>query len=334
VVVLVLVVVVVVLVDVDVEVDVVVVDVVGGPGAHVGVPVGSGGSPLSMAHVTVTVPPGTYCTTTRSLFGTPRLLGPRRWGRSSRVVMRFSSASPGLVVVVVSGIVVVVGTVGAVVGPVVGAVGMAVVMGGDVGGVDGGGGDTVTTVGASTVDVVAAGRVVDTVVDVGRVVVVVDVPSDVTVDGGCVGTATLLLSSSFPPSATNATRPMAHNAITAPAVMRAAVTSCDPLRVPCDRRIESAARAESTSATIVPRIGRTMLTTAHTIAATAKGSTRGLPPHPPGPWPLPAAPVGSGSGPTGTPPVSSGPHSGGPEAGIAQHYRWRDARSGHCAHAR
>jgi len=290
----------------------------------------------------VTEPLGTYWTTTRSLFGTPRLLGPSRCGASNRFLMRRSSRSTGLsTVVVVAGTVVVVGSIGAVVGlvglvglvgAIVGTVGGAVV--GEVGGVDGGGGATVTTVGASAVDVVAAGRVVDTVVDVGRVVVVVDVPSEVTVDGGCVGTATLFPLSSLPPSATNATRPIAHNAITAPAVMRAAVTSWVPLRVPCDRRIESAARAESTSATIVPRIGRTMLTTAHTIAATANGSTRGLPPHPPGPSPLPDAPVGSGSGPTGTAPVSSGPHSGGPEAGIGQHYRWRDARSGHCARAR
>src|SRR5262245_57819057 len=140
VVVVVLVLVVVVVVLVDVEVDVVVVDVVGGPGAHVGVPVGSGGSPLSMAHVTVTVPPGTYWTTTRSPFGTPRLLGPRRWGRSSRVVMRRSSASPGLVAVVVPGIAVVVGgTASAVVGLVDAAAGAAVVMGVEVRGADWGG---------------------------------------------------------------------------------------------------------------------------------------------------------------------------------------------------
>jgi hypothetical protein len=286
VVVVVLVLVVVVLLVVDVDVDVVVVDVVGGPGAHVGVPVGSGGSPLSIAHVTVTAPPGVYCTITRSLLGTPRLLGPSRCGRSNRFMMRRSSCSTGfgaVVVVVESGGADVGGTVGAVVGLLVGGVVGAAVVGGEVGGVDGGGGETVTTVGASTVDVVGAGRVVDTVVDVGCVVTVVEVASDVLVDGGCVGTATLLSASSVPPSATNATSPMAHNAITAPAVMRAAVTSWVPLRVPCERRIESAARAESTSATIVPRIGRTMLTTAHTIAAIAKGSTLGLPPHPPGP---------------------------------------------------
>ncbi len=87
----------------------------------------------------------------------------------------------------------------------------------------------------------------------GRVVVVVAGSSDVLVSGGCVGTATLFpLSSSFPPSATKATRPIAHSAITAPATMRAAVTSCVPLRVPRERRIASAARDDSTRATIVP----------------------------------------------------------------------------------
>ena len=50
---------------------------------------------------------------------------------------------------------------------------------------------------------------------------------------------------------------------------------------------------------IVPTTGTTMLTTAHTNAATANGSTRGARPQPPAP-PDPPAPVGSGSGPTGT----------------------------------
>ena len=55
---------------------------------------------------------------------------------------------------------------------------------------------------------------------------------------------------------------------------------------------------------IVPMTGMTMLTTAHTNAAIANGSTRASP-QPPGP-PGPPAPVGSGSGPTGTALVSSG----------------------------
>ena len=99
---------------------------------------------------------------------------------------------------------------------------------------------------------------------------------------------------------------MAHSAITTPAMMRAALTRLVPLRVPCDRRIESAARAASTRATIVPTIGRMMLTIAQTRAAMANGSVRGASPQPPDP--SPPTPVGSGSGPTGTAPVSSGPH--------------------------
>ena len=71
-----------------------------------------------------------------------------------------------------------------------------------------------------------------------------------------------------------------------------------------------------------------MLTTAHTSAAMAKGSTRAELPHPPAP-PAPPAPVGSGSGPTGTALVSSGfqafGSSGGSEADIGQHYRQRVA---------
>src|SRR5262249_52488946 len=139
--------------------------------------------------------------------------------------------------------------------------------------------------------------------------------------GGWVGTATLLLLSSLPPSATNVTSPIAHSAITAPATTRAATTRVAPLRVARERRMESGARAARTNAMIVPTIGTTMLTIAHTSAAIANGSTRGFPPQPPDPSPPPAAPVGSGSGPTGTWPESSGPHSGGPEAGIGSHYR-------------
>ena len=68
--------------------------------------------------------------------------------------------------------------------------------------------------------------------------------------------------------------PMIQSASTAPATMRAAVTYCVPVRSPRERRIRSAARAASTNATIVPMTGMTMLTTAHTNAAMAKGSTR------------------------------------------------------------
>jgi hypothetical protein len=95
----------------------------------------------------------------------------------------------------------------------------------------GGGGATVTMVGgAGAVVVGLGGRVVvgRVVVVVGRVVVVVDGSDEATalVFGGCVGTATLLSPLlSFPPSATNVTRPIAQSAITAPAMMRAAVTS-------------------------------------------------------------------------------------------------------------
>jgi hypothetical protein len=73
-------------VDVDVVdvVDVVLVDEVvvvldggGGGEVQVGSPMGGVPSfPLLIAHVTVTVPAGAYCTTTRSSAGTPRLLLP------------------------------------------------------------------------------------------------------------------------------------------------------------------------------------------------------------------------------------------------------------------
>ena len=116
--------------------------------------------------------------------------------------------------------------VGAVGAAVVGAVGAAVV-GGWVGGALVGGGGTVMTVGGTAV---VGGTVV-----VGRAVVVGGAVVDggsVDVVGGWVGTATLLPLLSSPPSATKATRPIAHNTITDPAVTRAAVTSCMPLRVP------------------------------------------------------------------------------------------------------
>jgi hypothetical protein len=78
---------------VDVVVDVVLVDdvvvvLVGGVGGdeHVGSPVGRVPVPLLIAHVTVTVAPGVYCTTTRSSAGTPRLLSPIR--ASMRAVSR------------------------------------------------------------------------------------------------------------------------------------------------------------------------------------------------------------------------------------------------------
>ena len=102
---------------------------------------------------------------------------------------------------------------------------------------------------------------------------------------------------------------MIQSASTPPATIRAALTYCDPDFSPCDRRIRSAARAASTNATMVPITGTTMLTTAHTNAATAKGSTRGARPQPPAP-PDPPAPVGSGSGPTGTALVASGSSGG------------------------
>jgi uncharacterized HhH-GPD family protein len=315
-----------------VDVDVVVVEVLDGgetgAAVHVGCPTGSGAAPLLIAHVTTTVAPGLYCTLTRFAGGTPRLPGPSR--RSSRT----SRPRSGSRVVVVGAVVVELGGAGrvvefgAVVGVVGGAVGASVggVVGASVGGVVGAavagrGGETVTTVGRTVVvcgTAVVLGRAV---VEVGALVVeggTVDVVVD-----GCVGTATRLLSPSLPPSATNATRPMAHSAITAPAVTRAAVTSCIPLRLPCDRRMASAARAASTNATIVATIGTTMLTTAHTRAATANGSVRGLPPQPPGPCPLAVAPVGSGSGPTGTSPVSSASQSGGSEADTEPQYRRR-----------
>ena len=64
---------------------VVVVVVVGG--THVAGPLGSGGAPLLIAHVTTIGWPAVYCTTKRWLSGTPRLLGPE--GSGSR------AASPG-----------------------------------------------------------------------------------------------------------------------------------------------------------------------------------------------------------------------------------------------
>ena len=235
----------------------------------------------------------------------------------------------GDVVVVGGGVVVVVVGGGSVVGAVVGA---CVVGGGCVGGGCVGGGAVVGGCVGSTITVGCGPDVVvlgGSVVVAGGAVVVVAGTRVVLVTGGCVGTATLLPPSSSPPSATKATRPIAHSAMTAPAMMRDAVTICVPLRVPRERRIASAARAASTSATIVPTSGSTMLTNAHTSAATANGSTLGFPPQPPSPVPPPAAPVGSGSGPTGIAPVSSGPHGGGPEAGIGSHYRRCIRETGH-----
>ena len=179
-------------------------------------------------------------------------------------------------------------------------------------------------VGGGTVTVVVTGGLVVVVVS-GSVVVVV---SAIEVLGGWVGTATLSLSESPSRSARNAIRPMIQSASTTPATIRAAVTYCFPVRSPFERRIRSAARAASTNATIVPMSGMTMLTTAHTSAAIAKGSIRASLPHPPAP-PAPPAPVGSGSGPTGTALVSSAfqafGSSGGSEADIGQHYRQRVA---------
>jgi hypothetical protein len=341
-------------------------------GPHVGSPVGNGGAPLFTAHVMTTCWPGVYVITARWSSGTPRLLGPRRLGRNSALRIRTSSSRPGFVVVVVdSGTVVAVvgavvgcvGWVGAVVvfvgwvgGCVGGVVGGCVggVVGGCVGGVVGGcvgwvgggvgwvggcvggvvdvGGGTVITVGGTTVVVVRGS--VETVVDGARVVVGGSVVvGSVVLAEGCVGTVTLLSSSL--PSATNAMRPIAQAAITTPATTRAAVTSWLPLRDPSDLRIESAARAARTNATIVPTIGSTMLTIAQTSAATANGSTLGSSPHPPGPSPRPDAPVGSGSGPTGTAPVS-GPSEGGPAAGTGSPYRQssRHTRQGRRVRAR
>ena len=150
---------------------------------------------------------------------------------------------------------------------------------------------------------------------------VVDVGGGTVVDtDGWVGMATLFLLLVSPlRNAKNSTSPIAHSVITTPATTRAARTSCSPLRVPCERRIESAARPASTRAMIVPMSGMTMLTTAQTSAATANGSVRGSGPHPPGPAPPPPLPVGSGSGPTGTAPVSSGFQGG--SCAIWQRYR-------------
>ncbi len=208
----------------------------------------------------------------------------------------------------------------AVVGTTVVGGGAAVVGGG--GATVVGGGITVM-VGGGTVTVVTGGFVV-VVVSGGLVVVVVT--RAIVVDGGWVGTATLSFDESSSCSARNAIPPITHSASTAPATMRAAVTYWVPDFSPRERRMRSAARAASTKATIVPMSGMTMLTIAHTSAAMANGSTRGALPHPPAP-PEPAAPVGSGSGPTGTAPVSSGIQfgsSGGSEADIGQHYRPRD----------
>ena len=115
------------------------------------------------------------------------------------------------------------------------------------------------------------------VVVVSGTVVTVVTGASVVLTGGLVGTATSLsLVESPPRRAKNDTRPMAQRASTAPAVMRAAVTSCSPLRVPRDRRMESEACCASTKATIVPMSGMTMLTTAHTIAAIREGLGAGL----------------------------------------------------------
>jgi hypothetical protein len=227
-------------------------------GPHVGSPVGSGGAPLFTAHVITTWSPGVYVTTARWSSGTPRLLGPNRFGRSSALWIRTSSSRPGFVVVVVDSgtvvgvvgavvgcvgwvgaVVVFVGWVGACVGGVVGGcvggvVGGCVggVVGGCVGGVVGGcvgwvggvvgGGATVITVGGTTVVVVRGS--VETVVDGGRVVVAGSVVvGSVVLAEGCVGTVTLLPSSLS--SATNAIKPIAQATITTPATTRAAVTS-------------------------------------------------------------------------------------------------------------
>jgi len=85
-------------------------------GPHVGSPVGSGGAPLFTAHVMTTCSPGVYVTTARWSFGTPRLLGPNRLGRSNALWIRTSSSRVGFVVVVVDWGTVEVGVVGAVVG--------------------------------------------------------------------------------------------------------------------------------------------------------------------------------------------------------------------------
>jgi uncharacterized HhH-GPD family protein len=259
------------------------------------------------------------------------LLGPSCGRLSSFARIAAALPSSGEVVggAVVGGAVVggaVVG--GAVVGATVvgGLVGGLV--GGEVGGaVVGGGGTTVMVTGGTVV--VTSGTVVVTsglvVLVTGAAVVLVD--GATVLDGGRVGTATSLWSLELPPSARKATRPMAQITITAPATIRAAVTYCVPLFWPAERRIRSAARAASTNATIVPTTGTRMLTTAQTSAAIAKGSTRAGPPHPPAPPLASAAPVASGSGPTGTLPVSPPFHSsgycGGSDADISQPYRPR-----------
>ena len=97
--------------------------------------------------------------------------------------------------------------------------------------------------------------------------------------------------------------------------------------------MRSAARAASTKATIVPMTGMTMLTTAHTSAAIANGSTVALPPHPPAP-PAPPAPVGSGSGPTGTALVSSGFQASGSRAAPSGHPRQHYRHTGHRSRCR
>ena len=164
--------------------------------------------------------------------------------------------------------------------------------------------------------VVVGGSVVGRVVVVGGSVVVLSI-------GGCVGTATLLLSESSSREGEEQRSgrwPTAR--CTAPATTRAAVTRPGTAaRAARVGWIESDAFAASTKATIVPTIGRTMLTIAHTSAATANGSVRGASPQPPDP--APPAPVGSGSGPTGTAPVSSGSHSPRPARSIdiGAHYR-------------
>ena len=141
--------------------------------------------------------------------------------------------------------------------------------------------------------------------------------------------------SSLPPSATNATRPIAQSAITAPAMMRAAVTSCvaapgaprTPDRVGGARRQherDDRADEREHDADDRPDQGGDR----ERLDLRLRRPNRRVP------SPPPAAPVGSGSGPTGTAPVSSGSHGGGPEADIGSHYRRaRRAKRGTSAHA-
>ena len=103
---------------------------------------------------------------------------------------------------------------------------------------------------------------------------------DGAVFGGCVGTATLLPPLSSPPERDEGDQTEAHSAITA---FRGDACRSDELPLRPHRRIVSQ-RGRARAPRSCPR-SSTMLTIAHTSAATANGSTVGFPPQPPGPAP-------------------------------------------------